>query len=219
MGDLDSKTKSQQDQEETMVEAEDEITEADSLPEAEQQSESEEGQLEALKERIAQAESKAQEHWDQLLRSKAEMENLRRRSERDLENAHKYSLERFALELLPVKDSLELGLSAAADQVDEHAEKLREGTELTLKMLTAAMEKFSIKEIDPQDEPFDPELHQAMTLQESTSKAPNTVLSVMQKGYILNERLIRPAMVIVSKEATTGADGDNEANTNIDKQT
>lgn len=163
------------------------------------------GELEA---RLAEAQGKAAEHWELVLRSKAELENVQRRAARDLENAHKYALERFALELLPVKDSLELGLNAVAEGEGEGEQitRLREGTELTLKMLAAAMEKFGIQEVDPLDEPFNPELHHAMTLQESREKAPNTVLGVMQKGYLLNERVIRPAMVIVSKAAPAESD-------------
>jgi len=157
--------------------------------------------------RLAAAEAKAQEHWDQVLRARAEMDNLRRRAERDVENAHKYALERFAQELLPVRDSLELGLAAAegAEGADA-AEKLREGTEMTLKLLTGAMEKFGIREVNPVNEPFNPDFHQAMAMQESAQAEPNTVLNVMQKGYTLNERLMRPAMVVVSKAPTGGAD-------------
>ncbi len=150
---------------------------------------------------LEDARNKADEHWDQVLRSNAELENLRRRAKQDVENAHKYALEKFAQELLPVKDSLEMGLAAASGKVDaaEAIKQLREGTDLTLKMLSAAMEKSGIKEIDPMGETFDPEQHQAMSMQESEEHAPNTVMAVMQKGYQLNERLIRPAMVVVSK--------------------
>lgn len=151
-----------------------------------------------LKRALEEADAKAQEYWDKLLRAQAELENLRKRSQRDLENAHKYAIEKLADELLPVKDSLELGLSHSSEETD--AEKLHEGMELTLKMLTQVMERFNIAEIDPQGLPFNPELHQAMTLQENAELAPNTVVAVMQKGYTLNERLLRPAMVIVSKQ-------------------
>ena len=130
------------------------------------------------------------------------MENLRKRMERDLSNAHKYAIEKFASEILQVKDSLELGLTA----VDADAKKLHEGTELTLKMLGSVLEKFAVEEIDPSGEVFDPNLHQAMTLQESTEHKPNTVINVMQKGYILNGRLLRPAMVIVAKASEEVAD-------------
>ena len=147
---------------------------------------------------LAEAVEKAEKHWELYLRAQAELENARRRAEIDIENAHKFGLEKFAMELLGVKDSLELGLGAEDADVD----KLKEGTALTLKMLTLAMEKFHIQEIDPTGQVFDPNLHQAMTTQESSEHAPNTVISVMQKGYVLNDRLLRPAMVIVAKAAS-----------------
>jgi molecular chaperone GrpE len=159
---------------------------------------------EHLQQQLAEAEAKAKEHWDQLLRVKAEQENLRRRHEREVENAHKYALERFAQELLPVIDSLEMGAEAAAAE-GATLEKVREGTELTLKMLLSTMDKFGIKAVHPEGEPFNPEYHQAMSMLESPEHAANTVMNVMQKGYTLNERLIRPAMVVVSK-GTAGAD-------------
>lgn len=164
-----------------------------------------------LEAKIEALEAKVQENWDHYLRTKAEMENMRRRGERDLENAHKYALERFALELLPVKDSLEMGVAAAQEEAADVA-KLLEGTEMTLRMLDSAMEKFHIKTIEPLDEPFDPDLHQAMAMVEAPDKTPNTVINVMQKGYTLNERLVRPAMVVVSKAAET------ETGTNVDDQ-
>ena len=146
---------------------------------------------------LEDARGKADEHWDQVVRMQAEMDNLRKRSERDLASAHKFALERFANELLPVKDSLEMGL-AAFDTDGADPGKLREGVALTLQMLTNAMEKVAIKEVNPQNERFDPDFHQAMTMQERDDVEPNTVVTVVQKGYILNDRLIRPAMVIVS---------------------
>lgn len=154
--------------------------------------------VEELQARLTEAENRAQENWDKLLRANAEMDNLRRRTERELENAHKYAVERFAQELLAVRDSLEMGV-AAAEQEEASIEKIKEGTELTLRMLEGVMDKFNIQPIDPQDEPFNPEQHQAMSMVETPDKAPNTVINVMQKGYMLNDRLIRPAMVIVSR--------------------
>lgn len=148
---------------------------------------------------LDEARAKADESWDKALRLQAELDNTQRRAQRDVENAHKYALEKFAQELLPVKDSLELGLAAAEGSDHEVADKLREGTELTLKMLTTAMEKFGIKEVDPQGDTFNPEWHQAMTMQPSAEYEPNTIMAVMQKGYLLNGRLLRPAMVVVSK--------------------
>ena len=144
------------------------------------------------------------------------MENMRRRGERDLENAHKYALERFAQELLPVKDSLEMGVAAALAEAADVV-KLREGSEMTLRMLDSAMEKFNIMAVDPLDEPFNPELHQAVAMIEAADKAPNTVINVLQKGYTLNDRLVRPAMVVVSKEAGA-TETETETGTNVDDQ-
>lgn len=150
-----------------------------------------------LEAELAAARSEVQQHRDQALRARAEAENVRKRTERDLENAHKYALERFVAELLPVKDSLELGLSAAGDGAA--VEDLREGTQMTLRMLSTAVEKFGVREISPLGEPFDPQLHQAMSTQESEGSAAGTVLQVVQKGYLLNDRLVRPALVVVAK--------------------
>jgi molecular chaperone GrpE len=147
---------------------------------------------------LEDARGKADDHWGQVVRLQADMENLRKRSERDLANAHKFALERFANELLPVKDSLEMGL-AAFDLEGADSNKLREGVALTLQMLTSAMDKAAISEVNPQGEPFDPDFHQAMSMQERDDVEPNSVVTVVQKGYTLNGRLIRPAMVIVSK--------------------
>ena len=147
---------------------------------------------------LEDARGKADEHWDQCMRLQADIENLHKRGERDLANAHKYGLERFATELLPVKDSLELGL-AAFDADNAEIEKLKEGVELTLQMLGNALERFEIKEINPLEEPFNPDFHQAMSMQPRDDVAPNTVVTVVQKGYQLHDRLIRPAMVIVSQ--------------------
>ena len=147
---------------------------------------------------LEDARSKADEHWEQVIRARAELENLKKRHSRELENAHKYAIDKFVTELLPVKDSLELGLNAASDEGADLA-KLVEGTELTLKLLGDVMGKFGIEEINPVGEPFNPEFHQAMAMQPSDDAEPNTVLTVVQKGYILNDRLVRPAMVMVSQ--------------------
>jgi molecular chaperone GrpE len=155
---------------------------------------------------LEDARSKADEHWNNLVRAKAEIDNLRKRHERDLENAHKYALERFVGELLAVRDSMELGLSAAQEEGADVG-KLVEGTELTLKLFADVMERFNVVRIDPQGEPFNPELHQAMSMQPRDDVSPNTVVTVIQKGYTLNGRLVRPAMVIVS-QAAEGSTGD-----------
>ncbi len=179
-----------------------------------------------LSQALAEAQARADENWEALLREKAAQENLRRRHERELEKAHKYALENFAQELLPVIDSLEMGVQAAA-QEGATLDKVREGTELTLKMLLNVLDKFGIQAVHPEGEPFNPELHQAMSLLESPEHAPNTVMNVMQKGYTLNDRLIRPAMVVVSKEAggqapsraqQAGAEEETEKGTNVDEK-
>jgi molecular chaperone GrpE len=151
---------------------------------------------------LEDARSKADEHWNRCLRLQADIENLRKRGERELANAHKYALERFSQELLPVRDSLEMGLATIAESPAD-PEKLREGVELTLQMLTGAMEKFGITEVNPQNETFNPDYHQAMSVQERDDLEPNTVVTVVQKGYLLHDRLIRPAMVIVSSAPVT----------------
>ena len=160
--------------------------------------ESSESPAASIEDELAEARREARQNLDRALRAHAELENVRKRLERDLQNAHKFALERFVSELLPVKDSLELGLAASSGK-GASAAGILEGVELTLRMLDQAMEKFGVKVVDPDGEPFDPEFHQAMTMQESDTAEPGTVLTVVQKGYLLNERLVRPAMVIVAK--------------------
>ena len=154
-------------------------------------------EFEGLQRELDQALAKADEHWKLYLGAHAEMENLRKRAEREVQNAHKFALERFFGELLPVRDSLELGLAAASDAVD--IAKLREGVELTLKQLTTAMEKFGAREVNPLGAKFDPGQQEAMAMLPTDQAEPNTVVQVVQKGYLLNERLIRPAKVIVAQ--------------------
>jgi molecular chaperone GrpE len=149
---------------------------------------------------LEDARAKADDAHNQLLRVRAEMENMKRRQGKELENAHKFALEGFVKELLQVRDSLELG-KAAADAPDADVEKLREGTELTLKLLTDVMAKFGIERIDPEGEPFNPDYHQAMSMQPRADLPPNTVVAVVQSGYLLNGRLMRPALVMVSQAA------------------
>ena len=164
-----------------------------------------EGDPQELHALLTDARNKADEHWDQCLRLQADIENLRKRKERDVANAHKFALDKFAVDLLPVRDSLEMGLAAAADSGD--AAKLKEGSELTLKMLVSAMEKYNIREVNALNEQFNPEYHEAMSMQEREDVPPNTVVTVVQKGYLLNDRLIRPAMVIVSRAASPPGGG------------
>jgi molecular chaperone GrpE len=154
-------------------------------------------ELAELQQRLQEAEDKAQEHWDQVLRQQAELENTRRRAERDVQAAHKYALEKFVNELLPVKDSLEMG-EAASRAEGAGIEKVHEGIELTLKMLGDVMNRFGVTEVNPVGDRFNPDLHQAMSMQDVPDAAPNTVVTVYQKGYQLNDRLVRPAMVVVA---------------------
>ena len=143
------------------------------------------------------AKAKAEENWDRYLRAAAELDNVRKRAVRDVENARKYALENFGRELLGVVDSFEMGL-AAADNADANA--LLEGSEATLKQLLTALERFGIEVVDPVGQPFDPELHEAISMQPSADMEPNSVLTAIQKGYTLNGRLLRPARVVVSTE-------------------
>ena len=141
---------------------------------------------------------KADDYLDQLMRARADTENVRRRGERELDKVRKYALDSFLQEIVAVKDSLEMGLTAAQEPGAD-VTKLYEGMELTDQLLAAAMNKVGAREIDPMNEPFNPEWHQAMSIQESDVAPPNTVVMVFQKGYVLNDRLIRPARVVVSK--------------------
>jgi molecular chaperone GrpE len=154
--------------------------------------------VEELQKQLAESEKKATENLDKVLRIQAEMENLKRRTQKDLENAHKFALEGFSKELITVIDSLELGVQAITGESEE-VHKFKEGSELTLKQFEATFTKFNIEKIDPVGENFNPDLHQAMTMQPSTEVEPNTILNVFQKGYSLNGRLLRPAMVVVAK--------------------
>lgn len=165
----------------------------------EQKDEAHESQVESMpgmEELLKQAELTVQEHRDAWLRARAETDNVRKRAQIDIANAHKYALENFSSDLLAVKDSLETALAVE----NASLESLRDGVELTLKQLNAVFSKFHIDEINPQGEKFDPHLHQAISILESP-EAPNTVIQVLQKGYVLNDRVIRPALVIVSKSA------------------
>ena len=161
--------------------------------------------VEQLSADLVRAEDTITQQQDKLLRHHAEMENLKRRQAQALEKAHKYALDKFVGELLGVWDSLELGLQAAQDDAADVA-KLREGTALTLKMLTDAMQKSGVEQHDPEGEAFNPDQHQAMSMQPRDDVEPNTVIGVMQKGYSLNGRLVRPAMVMVSQDMPAAGD-------------
>jgi molecular chaperone GrpE len=149
---------------------------------------------------LATAQSTVADQKDSVVRAKAEVDNIRRRAAQDVEKARKFALEKFAGEMLTSVDNLERGLQNI-DKEDESNKGIVEGIELTLQGLITSLDKFGVKAVDPQDQPFNPELHQAMSMQEVPGVAPNTVIAVMQKGYELNGRLIRPAMVMVSKAA------------------
>jgi len=170
--------------------AADEVAEAEGLDQDAAESVADEtptAELEALR-------AQAAESQDNYLRALAEVDNVRKRAARDVEAARRYGLERFAGELLPVRDCLEAGIAAAGD---EDAGALREGIEATLRLLDRVLEQFGISEIDPLGEPFDPEKHEAMTMQPSAEAEPHSVLVVIQKGYQINDRLLRPARVVV----------------------
>ncbi len=154
--------------------------------------------VESAEEALQAAEARADENWDRYLRTAAELENVRKRAARDVEHAHKFALERFGKELLAVRDTLEMGLAAVEGA---SIESLIEGKAATLKLLTTVLQQFGIEEVDPVGEPFDPELHEAISMQPSDSVEPGSVVTVVQKGYTLNGRLLRPAMVIVAAEA------------------
>jgi molecular chaperone GrpE len=145
---------------------------------------------------LAAAEAKAQENWNSYLRAVAELENYRKRAEREMDQSRKFAVERFAQELLGVADALEAGIRTGTESPGP---ALLEGAQATLRELNKAFEKAGVKTLDPKGQPFDPNWHEAMVAQASTEVPPDTVLSVIQKGYALNGRLLRPARVIVSK--------------------
>jgi molecular chaperone GrpE len=156
------------------------------------------GELERLQQALADAEERARGHWEQYLRAVAELDNVRKRAQRDIEAANRYGLEKFAAELLPVRDSLELAVQSA-EQAEFDASSLKQGQQATLQLLAKALERLGVTPIDPVGEPFDPSRHEAMLAQESPTAKPGTVLQVVQTGYELNGRVIRPARVIVAK--------------------
>ena len=167
------------------------VTEADPVEESELTAE----QL------LVQMQEEAEAARDAALRAQADAQNIKRRAEQDIERARKFALEQFTRELLPVADNLERALESAAGD-DDVIKPIAEGVELTLKSLLDAMKKSNIEVVDPLGEPFDPNLHQAMSMVENNDVEPNSVIAVMQKGYTLNGRLVRPAMVMVSKSGT-----------------
>jgi molecular chaperone GrpE len=156
--------------------------------------------MEALKAELAAAQFQAADNLDKFVRAKAETENVRRRAETDVASAHKFAIERFALEMLAVKDSLERARTVDIKTSDAALEKMFEGIDLTLKLMDSIFQKFALTEISPAiGEKFDPEKHQAMSAQDNAEVPPNHVLMTLQRGYLLNNRLLRPALVIVAK--------------------
>jgi molecular chaperone GrpE len=177
---------------------------------AETESAPETAASDTLEQQLETARAEAAKNLDKFLRASAESENVRRRAEIDVENARKFGIERFATELLAVRDSLDLALQVDLQDAGEALRKMHEGIELTLRQLDSVFQRFSITAIDPAGEKFDPERHQAMSMVETDEVDPNHVVTVVQKGYLLHDRLLRPAMVIVAK-AKTAAEGENQA--------
>ena len=194
----EQESKQAQTDEEQLAEAAAAAIEAGVEPAAEVETE---GELDtSLEDMVSQLQEDVMAARDASLRAQADAQNVKRRAEQDVEKARKFALERFSGDLLPVVDNLERSLEAASGS-DELSKSIAEGVELTLKSLLDAMKKYNIEAVDPTGEPFDPQLHQAMTMVENADMEPNTVMAVMQKGYTLNGRLIRPAMVMVTKAA------------------
>ncbi len=149
--------------------------------------------------KLNEAERKSNDYWERLLRMQAEADNAARRSERDVASAHKYALEKFVGDLLPIVDSMELCATSVPADMQKAAQPVIDGVDLTLKMLTTSLEKFGVKQVNPVGEAFNPETQQAISMQEDPAVKPGMVISVLQKGYTLNNRLVRPALVVVSK--------------------
>ena len=153
---------------------------------------------EPIEAQLEKAQQTIKDYWEQMMRLRAEIENNRKRAERDVENAHKYANRTLVESLLPIIDSMEMGLAAAAGD-NATLESIREGSELTMNMLVQVLERNGLEQIDPLGEKFDPERHQAIQMMEAEGAESNSVIEVMQKGFLLNDRLVRPAMVVVAK--------------------
>ncbi len=191
---------SQEPQSEAVSEAEQEevVVDATGVDEASATGEDASDDGKNWKAEVEKLEKEVAELKDQAIRAKAEVQNIRRRAEQDVEKAHKFALERFAKELLPVIDGLEKAVEAEQAAGNEMT-PLREGVEMTLSMFLSGVQKFNLEQVDPVGQPFDPALHEAMSMVPAPDAEPNTVVAAMQKGYTLNGRLVRPAMVVVSK--------------------
>ncbi len=153
---------------------------------------------EPLEMQLEKAQHTIKEYWDQMMRLRAEIENNRKRAERDIENAHKYATRSLLEDLLPVVDSMEMGQAAAAAD-NATLESIREGSGMTMHMFMQVLEKNGLQQLDPLGEKFDPEKHQAISMTEAPDAESNTIVEVMQKGFLLNDRVVRPAMVVVAK--------------------
>ena len=201
---MSEQTKSPEQEVELNEEFEQMQADVDAAVEAAEQMEGEEMSPEAeialLHSELEAAKQTINDQKDSVVRAAADVENMRRRAAQDVEKAHKFALEKFANELLPVIDNLERAIEFS-DKENEQLKPVLEGIEMTVKSFNDAVSKFGVEIVNPQGEQFNPEFHQAMSIQPSNDVAPNTVLAVMQKGYTLNGRLLRPAMVMVSKEA------------------
>jgi molecular chaperone GrpE len=166
-------------------------------------------EVDQLRAELEQARTEAGENLDRFLRAKAEAENIRRRAEADVMAAHKYGLERFAAEIIMVRDSLDLARNLELPQDSNPAvQKMHEGLDLTLKLMDSVFQKFGISLLDPKGQKFDPERHQAISMVDSVEVPPNHVVNVVQKGYLLNDRLLRPAMVVVARAAAAKPAGE-----------
>ena len=194
---VEDETDDNQEQELERQEKIDDEFDAEVAAENSENMESKEVDVEFLQGQLEKLQEQSKVSLDKVVRAQAEMENLRKRTARDVENAHKYALEKFTNELLPIMDSLELGLSASVKA--KNLDDLCKGMELTLEMFNTVMEKFGITMIEPKGEKFNPELHDAVSMQETDDSNSGIIIEVMQKGYTLNGRLIRPAMVVVAK--------------------
>ncbi|PVY75958.1 molecular chaperone GrpE [Tamilnaduibacter salinus] len=195
---MSDEEKRQEEAAETAAEqaAEEETAAGESAEEAveNEQAADDETEVDALKRQVG-------EFQDQMLRTQAEMQNVRRRAEIDVEKARKFAVEKFVKELLPVADSLEKAVESAQEKeaADDVVASIREGAEMTLNLFLTSIEKFNVKQLDPVGEPFDPQYHEAMSMVPAPDAEPNSVVTVVQKGYTLHDRVVRPAMVMVAK--------------------
>ena len=169
-------------------------------------------EIDQLRAELEQARTEAGENLDRFLRAKAEAENTRRRAEADITAAHKYALDRFAAEIISVRDSLDLARMVELPKDTSPAvQKMHEGLDLTLKLMDSVFQKFGVTLLDPKGQKFDPERHQAISMVDSVEVPPGHVVNVVQKGYLLNDRLLRPAMVVVARAAPAAAKPAGEA--------